>query len=77
MYGYIDDTDGKVLKMGFKKARMSAKLTQEKLANLLGVSRSTVAMWEIGESNPRVSTLKKLAMVLDCTVDELLQEDPG
>lgn len=63
--------------MGFKKARVLASLTQEDVANALGVSRTTVTMWEIGESKPRVSTLKKLADLYGCTVDELLQEDPG
>ena len=63
--------------MKIKEYREKKKMTQKTLADKLKIAQSTVAMWELGESKPRVSTLKKLAMVLDCTVDELLQEDPG
>lgn len=46
-------------------ARISAGLTQDELAQSVGVTRSTIARLETGESNPTVETLKKLAGVLD------------
>ena len=61
--------------MGFKKARMTANLTQSAIAEKLGISRTTVAMWETGESLPRADKLPQLAEILGCTVDELLKPD--
>lgn len=54
--------------------RKSKNLTQEQLANKIGVKRTTVSMWESGESSPRATLLPKIADVLGCTVDELLRE---
>lgn len=55
--------------------RRSKNLTQQVLADMLGVKRSTVAMWETGTSLPRADLLPKLADVLGCTVDELLRPE--
>lgn len=57
-----------------KKLRMSKMLTQADLANELGVSRATVAMWETGGTKPRADMLPKLARVFGCTIDELFRE---
>ena len=57
-----------------KTLREKNKLTQISLATALGVKQSTVAMWENGENKPRADKLKKLAEILNCTVDELLRE---
>ena len=58
----------------FKKLRSQAKLTQEELAGLLKVERSTVAMWEIGRALPRADKLPSLAKILNCSIDEILKE---
>lgn len=55
-----------------KQFREAAKLTQEELANHLDISRTTVAMWETGESLPRADKLPQLAAILGCTIDKLL-----
>jgi len=60
-----------------KAARKEKKLTQEQLARGVGVSRSTVAMWETNQATPRAATLLKLADLFGCTVDELLREGGG
>ena len=49
--------DGKYL----KKLRADNHYTQSKLALLLGVSRSTISMWEIGSSEPDNEALTKIA----------------
>lgn len=54
--------------------RKEVGLTQKQLANLLGLKRSSISKWENGASKPRAETLKKLADLLNCTVDELLKE---
>ena len=53
--------------------RKSKMLTQQQLGEIMGVKRTTVAMWESGASLPRADLLPKLADVLGCTVDELLR----
>lgn len=63
--------------MNIKNMRKNSGMTQKKLANELQIAQSTVAMWETGENTPRTMMLPKIAKVLDCTVDELLQEDQG
>ena len=59
--------------MRVKQIRESKNMTQETLSLKMNVSRSTVAMWETGQTKPRADTLMKLAAVLGCTVDELLK----
>ena len=51
--------------------RDKAKLTQEELAEKLGVDRSTVTKWETGGALPRASMLPKIASILGCAIDDL------
>lgn len=55
--------------------RQSAGLSQEKLAELTGVSRQAVAKWEADRSAPGTANLFRLAEIFDTTVDLLLAED--
>lgn len=55
-----------------KHLRTQKGLNQQKLADIIGVSRSTVAMWENGLSQPDNDSLKRLSLALDCTTDYLL-----
>ena len=59
--------------MNIKKAREKVGLTQQELANELGVVQSTVAMWETQNSLPRADKLPMLAKILGCTIEELLK----
>lgn len=59
--------------VNIKKAREKAGLTQQDLANELGVGQSTVAMWETQNSLPRTDKLPALAKILGCTIDDLLK----
>ena len=61
--------------MDFKDIRLSLNLTQDDIAQKIGVKRSTVSMWETGESLPRADKLPELAKILCCTVDELLRDE--
>lgn len=60
--------------MNIADKRKKTGFSQEKIADILHVDRSTVAKWETGKSLPRGKTLIKLAVVLGCTVDELISE---
>ncbi len=55
--------------------RKERNMTQNDLANLLGISRGTVGMYEIGKNDPDTSTLFKLADFFSVTVDYLLGRD--
>lgn len=59
-----------------QKLRIKKGLTQAGLAAALGENRSTVAMWESGNSLPRASKLPEIAEMLNCTIDELLSDKP-
>ena len=61
--------------MNLKQLRMSKKLTQKQLAERLGVKRTTICMWETGNSSPSLEILKKIAQVLNCSIDELVKEE--
>lgn len=49
--------------------------SQKKIADVLRVSRSTIAMWETGASEPDNETLYKIADYFGVTVDYLLGRD--
>lgn len=70
----IISTGGETMSTTIKKYRLKKGLTQENLANLLNVSKSTIGMWETGARKPDIIKLKKLAVILDCSVDSLLSE---
>ena len=54
---------------------MSKGMTQEELGTRLNVTRSTVAMWENGESMPRADKLPELAKILQCDISDLFGEN--
>ena len=53
--------------------RKEKNMTQEALAEQVGVSRQTVAKWESGESAPDLAAAGRLAQALDVSLDELVQ----
>ena len=55
-----------------KKQRKNAGMSQEKLAERMGISRQAVTKWESGQSAPSSDNLFKLAEVLACPVSVLL-----
>lgn len=59
--------------MNIKARRLEAGLTQAQLAKKLNVDQTAVSRWESGETKPLKKYHKKLAKVLGCSVEELLQ----
>jgi DNA-binding XRE family transcriptional regulator len=57
--------------MKIKELRCAAGLTQMQLAEKLGVSRATIAMWETGQNWPSAQMLPALAEALQCTIGDL------
>lgn len=57
-----------------KRHRMECQMTQEFVAEALGVSRQAVSKWESGASDPSTSNLSALAKLFGTTAEELLRE---
>ncbi len=55
--------------------RKAKHLSQEELADKIGVSRQTISRYEIGEALPDIEKCKRLAEVLDVTLDDLVCYD--
>ena len=50
-------------------------MTQEQLAEQVGVSRQSVAKWESDKSYPEMDKLIYLCQIFDCSLDDLVQGD--
>ena len=54
-----------------QKLRKQKNMTQEALAEQVGVARQTIAKWETGESVPDLEMAAKLAAVMAVSLDDL------
>jgi transcriptional regulator with XRE-family HTH domain len=55
--------------------RKAAKLTQQQLADQLGITRGTLSMYEIGKREPDFATTQKIADFFDVSIDWLIGND--
>lgn len=60
------------LKDTLRTLRQKKNITQEALANHLGITQQSVGKWERGEGFPDITLLPRIALYFDVTVDELL-----
>ena len=58
-----------------KAARAGKDLSQQQLADLVGVSRQTINAIEKGDYNPSIRLCISICKVLDKTLDELFWEE--
>lgn len=58
-----------------KECRKKSGLSQDKVAELVGVSRQAVTKWETGQTAPNTENLFKLAEIFGTTVDLLISEN--
>lgn len=58
-----------------KEQRKKHGMSQEKLAELVGVSRQAITKWEANQSMPSTEHLFKLANIFQTTVDMILGEE--
>lgn len=57
-----------------KQHRLNSKMTQEFVAESLGVSRQAVSKWESGASDPSTTNLMALAKLFGVSAEELLKD---
>lgn len=53
------------------KLRKKAGLSQQYIAECLGVTQGAVSQWEKGQAMPSADKLPQLSQILGCTIDEL------
>lgn len=56
-----------------RELRAKRKMTQQQLADRADIPRATLATIEKDESNPSLAAVYKIAVALDCTIDDLLE----
>ena len=59
------------------KFRRESGLSQEQLAEKIGVSRQSISKWESGTSTPELEKLLALSECFNITLDELVREEYG
>lgn len=55
--------------------KMRNKMTQEDLAERMGVSRQTVSKWELDMAYPEMEKALELCRLFSCSMDQLVRED--
>ena len=71
------ETTRKSLGETIQEHRTRCKMTQEFVAETLGVSRQAVSKWENGTSDPSTSNLIALAKLFGVSAEELVKEIVG
>ena len=56
------------------KQRKNNNMSQEQLADKLGVSRQAVSKWESGTAMPDMAKILELCKVLNCNLDDLVDD---
>ena len=70
MYNKISEVGKRI-----QKLRMQNNMTQSKLANKLGIDRTTLAHYEMGKRTPGIDILWEIADIFGVSVDELIGRD--
>lgn len=60
--------------IAFKVARVKKDMTQQELADAVGISRQTIHAIEKGEYNPTIKLCRRLCYVLEESLDHLFWE---
>lgn len=67
--------NSEIFSKNLRRLRLEKNLTQEQLANILGVSVQSVSRWECGNTLPDVMLLPVIARLYGVTVDDLYRAD--
>lgn len=58
-----------------KDFRTENKISQQQIADLFGIDRSTYSSWETGRSMPNISQLVTLARIYNTTIEKLINDN--
>ena len=69
--------EGMIMEIGKKIMDLRKKngLSQEELAEKVGVARQTISKWELGETSPDLKQSKELYKIFKVSLDELTDND--
>lgn len=70
------DTPKKNIAANLRYLRNTCKMSQERVAEKVGVTRQAVAKWENGESLPDIINCEALAELFDVSLNDLVRFDP-
>lgn len=71
----MPDKGNAVLGKKLKELRVGYKMTQEDIAHVLGMSRTSFSKYENGASNPPLAVMRKLAAIYKVKLDYLIYDD--
>lgn len=57
-----------------QKLRSEKNLSQEQLADKIGVSRQTISAWESGKASPELDKITTISKLFSVSIDELVGE---
>ena len=65
------------MNLGKKIAELRKKnnLSQEELAEKVGVARQTISKWEIGDTTPDINQVKIISKIFNISIDEVVDND--
>lgn len=58
-----------------RKIRKEHKLTQQDIANVLGIDRTTYTLYETGNTNPPLESLEKLSNIYNATIGYIIGKE--
>lgn len=64
-----------MLRLRLREMRKSRGMTQTQLANAVGIKQPSLSSLENGVTEPALKTLIKLAKALECSLDELVDQN--
>ena len=64
----------KMFSQNLQKLRAEKNISQEQLADKIGVSRQSISAWESGKSSPELEKLIALSELFEISLDELTSE---
>lgn len=62
------------IRISLVAARVNAGLTQSEVANLMHVGKQTIASWEKGLSEPKITEARELSRIYDMPLDNIFFE---
>ena len=70
-----EDVNFMTVQESLRKIRKAHKLTQQDVATVLGVDRTTYTLYETGSTNPSIEVLDKLSVMYNATIGYILGKE--